>query len=62
MTRRELALAAAPAAALAQTDPAKPETAEDLLAAARTQIRNNSAALAKYKIETALEPAFQFKA
>lgn len=60
MTRRDLG--AAFAAALPQTDPAKPESKEDLLAAAQAQIRNNSAALAKYKIATALEPAFQFKA
>lgn len=62
MTRRDLGLALAlPAAAAAQNPPAEPAK-EDLLEAARNQIRNNSAALAKYKIDIALEPAFQFKA
>lgn len=58
MTRRELAtIVAAVETAAAQT-PAP----EDLGAAAKTQVRNNAAALEKFKMDRAVEPAFQFKA
>lgn len=62
MTRRNLAaLAAVSAAASApaqQTPPAK----EDLNANAKAQIRNTAAALDKFPLPMAQEPAFQFKA
>ena len=63
MTRRTLAVSAvASAAALAQTPPAAaPDSDEQLLEAARAQVKRNGEALTKFTVPTALEPAFQFK-
>ena len=55
MTRRQLAAALLPAvAATAQT--------EDPLIQAKQSVARNGEALSKFKIDMALEPAFQFKA
>lgn len=59
VTRRELAISLAGAAALAadaQTTPADPTVA------ARDAVEKNSQALAKFAIPMSTEPAFQFKA
>jgi len=71
MTRRRLAVSAvASAAALNALAPgvpaqspqtAAPDSEEQLLQAARAQVKRNSEALAKFAVPTALEPAFQFK-
>ncbi len=64
ITRRTLAASAvASAAAMAQNPPAaSPESPEELLAAARAQVKRNGEALAKFSVPMELEPAFQFKA
>ena len=62
MTRRQLAATAiASAAAMPQNPPAAPDSPEELLAAARSQVQRNGEALAKVAIPMSLEPAFQFK-
>jgi len=62
MTRRDLAgLAATAAPALAQA-PAAANPPEDLNANAKAQVRAAAAALDKFKLPMAQEPAFQFKA
>jgi hypothetical protein len=64
MTRRKLAASAlASAAALAQTPPPpRAETGEELLKAAREQVKRTGETLAKQQVPMATEPAFQFKA
>jgi hypothetical protein len=66
ITRRTLAVSAvASAAALAQNAAAPApgsESAEQLLQAAREQIRRNGETLTRQSIPMAVEPAFQFKA
>jgi hypothetical protein len=57
MTRRELATWVASAEAVAAQAPAT----EDLRTAAQTAVRNNASALDKFKLDRAVEPAFQFK-
>ena len=65
LTRRVLLSSIPAVAVVAQDQPqpgdAKPSREQDL-AAAREIIWNNSGALAKVKIPTEVEPAFQFKA
>ena len=63
ITRRSLAASAvASAAALAQTPtPAPAASDEELLQAAREQVKRNGEALAKFPLPMATEPAFQFK-
>lgn len=58
LTRRELACAILPAAALAQTQPA----AQDPLAEAKARVKGTADALAKIEIHMSTEPAFQFRA
>lgn len=61
MTRRDLA--SLPALALsAQAQPPAAPVKEDLNASAKAQIRNAAAALEKFPLPMAQEPAFQFKA
>ena len=65
ITRREMAAALAPAGMLAQnpqTPPPIPANAAEELAATRALNQRNSAALEKFSLEMAVEPAFQFKA
>lgn len=62
LTRRELAAALAPAAALAQSQPQTAQQPQDLLAAAKARVKGTSDALAKIEIEMSTEPAFQFHA
>jgi hypothetical protein len=64
ITRRKLALGAvASAAALAQTPaPPRGSSDEELLKAAREQVRRNAATLATVPLPMTAEPAFQFKA
>jgi hypothetical protein len=64
MTRRELAASAlASAAAMAQNPPpTTAESPEELLKAAREQVKRTGETLAKHRIPMATEPAFQFKA
>jgi hypothetical protein len=70
ITRRELAASASVAAALvAQGRPANaqqplplPQNPEEELKAARDQIHQNAAVLAKFDIPVATEPASHFKA
>jgi len=64
ITRRHLAaIAIASAAALAQApQPAPAEDAEELLKAAREQVKRNGETLAGFKLPMATEPAFAFKA
>jgi hypothetical protein len=70
MTRRDLAAAAAlalqapaqPPAPTPAAAPAANAAKEDLNASAKTQIRNAAAALDKFALPMATEPAFQFKA
>jgi len=63
LTRRQWAAAATSSvAALAQTAPPAPATAEDLLKAARERMKNNADALDRQQLPMAVEPAFQFKA
>ena len=61
-TRRDLALALL-TPALAAAPPQNPPSPakEDLLEAARAQLRTNSQQLAAFSLDIALEPAFQFK-
>ena len=61
ITRRKLALAALGSAAVVGAAQA-PAQAEDLNAAAKEQLRQNSEALAKADLPMSVEPAFQFKA
>ena len=63
MTRRELAALFVAAPALAQT-PAAPQPAQssDPLAAAKDDLRQSAAELAKARLDVATEPAFRFKA
>jgi hypothetical protein len=69
MTRRELAaflvaapgLAAAPAVAQTANAP-EPASPDDQLAAAKDDLRQAAAQLAKTKLDMATEPAFRFKA
>jgi hypothetical protein len=62
LSRREVAaVLAAPAAAFAQAPASpKPQAAEDLLEAARGQVRRNAELLAKQEMPMTTEPAFQF--
>jgi len=68
MTRRTLAaVVMAPAAALAAQTAATPPPAQtpqptDSLDSARRQIHNNAAALARFDLPMATEPAFRFEA
>lgn len=65
-SRRDLAFAllapAAAASASPQNQPAPLPVKEDLLGAARGQVRANSKQLADFKLPIATEPSFQFKA
>ena len=61
MTRRNLAAVAAVSAA-ASAQQTTPPAREDLNANAKAQIRNTAAALDKFPLPMAQEPAFQFKA
>jgi hypothetical protein len=60
ITRRNLAFAALGSAVALNT--AKSQATEDLNAAAKEQIRENSEALVKFELPMSTEPAFQFKA
>jgi hypothetical protein len=64
MTRRDLAAVLGSAASVAlvhaQNPPAAPP--EDLNAAAKDQLRQNTEAMAKIELSMSTEPAFQFKA
>lgn len=60
VTRRQLVLAIAPAAALAQTPSAA--TPADELKAALARQHANSDALSKLQVPMEIEPAFQFRA
>lgn len=60
-TRRELAAALAVPTAGAASPQASPE-GEDLLAAAREQIRSSSERYAKIQVPVGVEPAFAFRA
>jgi hypothetical protein len=60
LTRRELALALAPAAVLAQTSVSS--TPAEELKTARERMKANGDVLAAQKVPMATEPAFQFKA
>jgi hypothetical protein len=64
MTRRDLAAVLGSAASVAvvhaQNPPATPP--EDLNAAAKDQLRQNTEAMAKIELSMSTEPAFQFKA
>ena len=64
ITRRQLATAvAASSALLAQQTPLPlPQNPEEELNAARDQLRQNSAALAKFDLPMNTEPAVHFKA
>lgn len=63
ISRRKLAVSAvAAASAMAQAPAPSAESEEELLRAARAQVKNNGEALAKFKLPIATEPAFQFKA
>lgn len=65
LTRRELAgVLSASVLAPAQGAPQAPaqESAEQLLAAAKERLRRNAETLAKVRVPTATEPAFQFRA
>jgi hypothetical protein len=55
LTRRQVGTAAIAMPALAQKSPGEVD-------AARAQVRENGAALRKFRISTALEPSFVFKA
>ena len=59
LTRRELAAALVPAAALAQT-PATPATPADELKAAEARLKANSEAISRLAVPIETEPAFQF--
>jgi len=64
ITRRKLAAALAPAALLAQPTPQVPPipaNPEEELAAARALNQRNAAALDRFPLPMAAEPAFQFK-
>jgi len=61
LTRRELAIAFASSAALAQTPPAALPSAEADLQTARDQVKANAAALQQIEVPITTEPAFQFK-
>ena len=63
ITRRKLAVSAvASAVARAQNPPSTPaEGEEELLKAAREQVKRTGETLAKYAVPMASEPAFQFK-
>jgi hypothetical protein len=58
LTRRDvgLALVAASSVAVAQQP-----SADDLLASARDQVKENSETLRKFKVPTATEPSFVFR-
>lgn len=62
MTRRDLAALASVSTVAAQAPPSTPAAPEDLGQQAKAQIRSASAALEKFKVDIAVEPAFQFKA
>jgi hypothetical protein len=62
ITRRQLAGAAAVSLATVRAIAQAPATSQDFDKAARELHRENSEALAKFEIQQALEPAFQFKA
>jgi len=63
LSRRELALAVTTAAALAgQTQPQPALAPTDELAAARQQLADNAAVLAKFDFPQATEPAVHFRA
>ena len=62
LTRRQLAIALAPAAALVRTAAAQPAPVADAeLRAARERVRANGATLTRHALPMAVEPAFQFK-
>jgi hypothetical protein len=61
ITRRKLALAALGSAVVVRAAQA-PGQPEDLNAAAKEQLRNDSEALAKFDLPMSTEPAFEFKA
>jgi hypothetical protein len=65
ISRRELALAVTSAAAVAaqpQPQTPLPQNPQEELAAARQQTSDNSAALTKFDIRMAVEPAVHFRA
>ena len=64
LTRRELAITAAGAAAIAVQAESAAQTApgDDLIKTVRATNARNSETLAKFEIPMATEPAFQFKA
>jgi hypothetical protein len=63
LTRRELAIAAAGAAAIASQAESAAQTApDDAMKTVRATNERNSDLLAKFEIPIATEPAFQFKA
>jgi hypothetical protein len=62
LTRRQLAIALAPAVALARTAAPPPApAADDELRAARERVRSNGETLTRHALPMAVEPAFQFK-
>ena len=63
MTRRELAAFMVAAPVLAQTPAVQPtERPSDPIAAAKDDLRESAAQLAKAKLDITTEPAFRFKA
>ena len=63
MTRRELAAVLLATPALAQTPPVPtPAPSDDPVAAAKDDLRQAAAQMAKAKLDMATEPAFRFKA
>jgi hypothetical protein len=59
-TRRQMAIALAPAVALGRTAAPQP-AADDELRAARERVRANGETLTRHALPMAVEPAFQFK-
>lgn len=62
LTRRQLAAALAPVAALAQTVTRPSADPEEELQAARERLKTTATALDAVNLPMATEPAFQFKA
>ena len=63
LTRRQLGVILAPAAALAQSSaPPQPANPDRELQAARDRLKTNGETLGRQQLPMATEPAFQFKA
>jgi hypothetical protein len=63
ITRREwvAALGVTTAAARAQTQPSASQSAADLMAEARTEVRQDTEQIGKFPLPSSAEPAFIFK-